>query len=42
MTNDEIRMTIEKASPKSETLPLGGFVIAVSNFIRHSDFGFRH
>jgi len=40
MTNDKIRMSNETASPKPTHL--AGFVIVVSNFIRHSNFVIRH
>jgi hypothetical protein len=53
MTNDEARMANEKAmsndqkkrrigTPGPWLEARGFFVIAVSSFIRHSDFGVRH
>jgi hypothetical protein len=44
-SKSEIRMTKQVRIPKLETnLTMGiviGFVIRISNLIRHSDFGFR-
>jgi hypothetical protein len=49
MTKPEIRMTNQKANANDESTAADakpgdriGFVIAVSPFFRHSDFGFRH
>jgi hypothetical protein len=49
MTKSEIRMTNQKANPNDESTAADaqpgdriGFVIAVSSFFRHSDFGFPH
>jgi len=39
MTNDEIRISIEKANLKSETRRVGRFRIC--RFVLHSSFGFR-
>jgi len=47
MTKSEARMTNQTASPNDESAPARPqparrFVIVVSVFIRHSDFGLRH
>jgi hypothetical protein len=42
MTNDEARMPNETAMTNDELLLRHRCVIAVSSFMRHSDFGIRH
>jgi len=44
MTNDEARMTNETPMTNDKKAPPSAlrFVIAVSSFIRHSDFVIRH